>query len=49
MKLTRAFDIYNDKEHWIQSLLESWLDNLLGKHEVEAIIVFDDCKEHLQK
>jgi len=44
MKLTLAFDIYN-KEHWIQSLLESWLDNLSGKHEVEVIIVFDDCKD----
>lgn len=44
MKLTLAFDIYN-KEQWIQSLLESWLDNLSGRHEVEVIIVFDDCRD----
>ncbi len=48
MKLTLAYQVYN-KEKWIQSLLESWLDNLSGNNEYEIIIVFDDCKDNSPK
>lgn len=44
MKLTLAFDIFN-KEKWIESLLDSWISNLSGKHEYEIIVVFDACKD----
>ena len=48
MKLTLAYQVYN-KEKWIKSLLESWLDNLSGNNEYEVIIVFDDCKDNSPK
>lgn len=44
MKLTLAFDIYN-KAEWIANLLHSWLATLSGEHEIEAILVFDACRD----
>jgi len=45
MKYTLAFTIYN-KEKWVESILDSWLENATNINEIEVIIVFDDLKDN---
>ncbi|MBN2136633.1 MAG: glycosyltransferase [Sedimentisphaerales bacterium] len=44
MKFTLAFQVYNKAES-IESVMDSWIKNLSGRHECEIIVVFDDCKD----
>ena len=43
-----CFTIYN-KEKWIKSILESWINNLFDKNSIEILIVFDDLKDNSLK
>jgi glycosyltransferase involved in cell wall biosynthesis len=45
MRITLAFTIYN-KEHWVESILNSWIENAANKENLEIIIVFDDLKDN---
>lgn len=45
MTITLAFTIYN-KENWVISILESWIENASDKSNLEIIIVFDDLKDN---
>ena len=47
-KYSLIFTVFN-KEHWIESILCSWLDNCFEKNEIEVIIVFDDCSDQSEK
>ena len=48
MKITLAITIYN-KEKWVKSILESWIQNVSNKEKIEVIIVFDDLKDGSEK
>ena len=48
MKITLAITIYN-KEKWVKSILESWIQNVSNKEKLEVVIVFDDLKDASEK
>lgn len=45
MKYTLAITIYN-KEHWVESILKSWIENASDPNELEVVMVFDALKDN---